>query len=77
MKPPSTGRFISASSNFTMLALVALDILGVLVIFNINHWLNWRLPIHGRHYTRFVLAIRAVSRKCPLTVIQAYQQHQD
>lgn len=37
MKAPSTGRFISASSNFTMLALVVLDIAGVLVIFNLNH----------------------------------------
>lgn len=37
MKPPSTGRFISASSNFTMLVLVALDIAGVLIIFNVNH----------------------------------------
>lgn len=39
MKPPSTGTFLSASSNFTMLVLVALDIVGVLLIFNVNHWL--------------------------------------
>jgi sugar transferase (PEP-CTERM system associated) len=56
MKAPSTGKFISASSNFTMLALVALDILGMLLIFNLNHWLitgvlapnlllNWKLVI--------------------------------
>ena len=37
MKLTSTGRYISASSNFTMLALVALDIIGVLVIFNVSH----------------------------------------
>lgn len=39
MKSPSTGKFISASSNFTMLVLVLLDIAGVLLIFNFNHWL--------------------------------------
>ncbi|HKI74316.1 MAG TPA: sugar transferase [Pseudomonadales bacterium] len=37
MKPVSAGRFISASSNFTMLALIALDIGGALIIFNIVH----------------------------------------
>lgn len=37
MKPRSAGKFISASSNFTMLSLVALDMFGVLVIYNLNH----------------------------------------
>lgn len=56
MKPTSTGRFVSASSNFTMLALVALDITGLLLIFNLNHrfiagyvapdlLLSWKLVI--------------------------------
>jgi len=35
----SRGALISASSNFTMLSLVAMDALGVVLIFNLNHWL--------------------------------------
>ncbi|MCB1693220.1 MAG: hypothetical protein KDI19_10670, partial [Pseudomonadales bacterium] len=39
MNAPTSQRYLSASSNFTMLALVALDVAGILVIFNLNHWL--------------------------------------
>lgn len=39
MNQPSTRSYISTSSNFTILALFALDMLGIVLIFNINHWL--------------------------------------
>ncbi|MEX2489456.1 MAG: exopolysaccharide biosynthesis polyprenyl glycosylphosphotransferase [Pseudomonadales bacterium] len=39
MNQPSTRSYISMSSNFTILALFALDMLGIVLIFNINHWL--------------------------------------
>jgi hypothetical protein len=39
MEPSSTRRFLSASSNFTVIMLVAADLAGVLLIFNFNHWM--------------------------------------
>jgi sugar transferase (PEP-CTERM system associated) len=39
MNAPSAGTYITGSSNFTMLVLVTLDVTGILLIFNSNHWL--------------------------------------
>lgn len=39
MNQPSARSYISTSSNFTILALFALDMLGIVFIFNFNHWL--------------------------------------
>jgi exopolysaccharide biosynthesis polyprenyl glycosylphosphotransferase len=39
VKPSSTRRFLSSSSNFTLLVLVAFDLIGMLLIFNMNHLL--------------------------------------
>ncbi|MBD3645971.1 MAG: hypothetical protein HUJ31_00660, partial [Pseudomonadales bacterium] len=39
MNQPSTRSYLSASGNFTIMVLFVLDMLGVVVIFNFNHWL--------------------------------------
>jgi exopolysaccharide biosynthesis polyprenyl glycosylphosphotransferase len=36
---PAAKSLLSASSNFTMLLLVAIDCIGILALFNLNHWL--------------------------------------
>jgi len=39
MSQPSTAAYISGSTNMTMLLLVALDLIGIIVVFNLNHWM--------------------------------------
>ena len=38
MSQPTTAAYISRSSNLTMVLLLALDLMGTVVVFNINHW---------------------------------------
>lgn len=39
MSQPTTSAYISGSTNLTMLLLVALDLIGIIVVFNLNHWI--------------------------------------
>jgi exopolysaccharide biosynthesis polyprenyl glycosylphosphotransferase len=39
MSQPTASVYISSSTNLTMLLLVALDLAGIIVMFNLNHWM--------------------------------------
>ena len=39
MSQPTTSAYISRSTNLTMILLLALDLIGIIVVFNINHWI--------------------------------------
>ncbi|MFT4713878.1 MAG: exopolysaccharide biosynthesis polyprenyl glycosylphosphotransferase [Candidatus Azotimanducaceae bacterium] len=39
MSQPTTSAYISSSANMTMLLLVTIDLIGIIVMFNLNHWM--------------------------------------